>query len=510
MHQPTEEQQACINLDVEKLVVRAFAGTGKTSMLAGFARRRPDARMLYIVLNKPVQIEAQQRFKGTLVKPMTSHGLAFKYFGKLYHHKLVPNLKPYEVSAALGLESALGGAFSRNEALVLAWLVLETLNRFLHSPDMEILPRHAAPDFRRLPAAVQDGNLSDDDMREILAEGARQLWDLMRDTADSRVGMLHDGYLKLFQMSSPRLEEDYVLLDEAQDANPCTLDILLRQASPKVLVGDSHQGIYGWRGARNALNLALRQGGTGRHLTGSFRFGDAIAQVANAILSLKGETVPVRGLGGPDRIGTIPPGQPRAIISRSNAGVFASAAQALVKKKRYWFVGGVAGYRFDIIEDAHRLSRQRHGEIRDPFIRSFPSFAELKEYAEEVGDCEIRTRCRIVDQYGDAIPSILEKLKNNAGGACSPESAQAILSTGHKSKGLEFDNVQLGEDFVELCEIPKLDGLLLEEKRAVIAPMVEDINVLYVAATRARRMLQLNRDLELFLSRAGQRRQNSG
>ena len=499
MHPPTEEQEACISLDVQNLVVRAFAGTGKTSMLTGFARRRPDARMLYLVLNKAVQIEAQQRFQGTRVKPMTSHGLAFKYFGKLYLHKLVPNLKPYQVSEALGLEGSLGGVLSRNDALALAWLVLETLNRFLYSPDREILPGHAPPDYRRLPAIVQDGNLGDDELRAILAEGARQLWRRMRDSADTGVGMLHDGYLKLFQLSSPRLEEDYLLLDEAQDANPCVLDILLKQAVPKVLVGDSHQGIYAWRGARNALDLALRQGGTGRHLTGSFRFGGAIARVANGILSLKGETVPVRGLGGPDRVGKIPPGEPRAAISRSNAGVFSAAAQALLKKKRYWFVGGVAGYRFDIIEDAYLLSRRRHGEIRDPFIRSFAKFAELREYAEDVGDGEIRTRCRIIDQYGDAIPSILERLKNNAGAAGSMASAQIVLSTAHKSKGLEFDSVLLDEDFIELCAVPKLDGLSVEEKRAVILPIVEEINVLYVAATRARRTLQLNADLERYL-----------
>jgi len=507
MHPPTEEQEACINLDVENLVVRAFAGTGKTSMLTGFARRRPDARMLYIVLNKPVQIEAQQRFQGTRVKPMTSHGLAFKYFGKLYQHKLVPNLKPYQVSEVLGLENALGGTVSRNEALAFAWLVLETLNRFLYSPDPEILPRHAAPDYRRLSAIVQDGNLGDDELRTMLAEGARQLWQRMRDSADTGVGMLHDGYLKLFQLSSPKLEEDYLLLDEAQDANPCVLDILLQQTAPKVLVGDSHQGIYAWRGARNALNLAMRQGGTARHLTGSFRFGEAIAQVANGILSLKGETVPVRGLGGPDRVGKIPANETRALISRSNAGVFANAAQALVKKKRYWFVGGVAGYRFDIIEDAYLLSRRRHGEIRDPFIRSFAKFAELREYAEEVSDCEIRTRCRIVDQYGDAIPSILEKLKNNVGGAGSLDAAQSILSTGHKSKGLEFDNVALDEDFIELCRIPKLAGLSAEEKKAVLSPRIEDINVLYVAATRARRILQPNTDLEIYLSQPARQAQ---
>ncbi len=296
----TPEQEDCISLDVPNLVIKAFAGAGKTSTLIEFAKRRPRQRMLYIVLNKSVQLEAERKFQGTLVKPVTSHSLAFKYYGGQYQHKLVKNLRPNEVADALDLESELGGYSSRNDALGFAWLIQETLLRFLYSADTEILPSHASPNFKRLSVIRNDSNASDDDLRRVLAEMAKRLWEKMKDVNDSEVGILHDGYLKLFQLARPSTRQDYILLDEAQDSNPCVLDYMLAQDSNKVFVGDSHQAIYGWRGARNALSQAMRQGGTGRYLTGSFRFGNNIAAVANKILAVKGEKVPVRGLGCDD------------------------------------------------------------------------------------------------------------------------------------------------------------------------------------------------------------------
>jgi len=72
--------------------------------------------------------------------------------------------------------------------------------------------------------------------------------------------MLHDGYLKLYQLSNPVLQYDCILLDEAQDINPVTGEIIFSQSrafnfySKKtsiILVGDSHQQIYSFRGARD-------------------------------------------------------------------------------------------------------------------------------------------------------------------------------------------------------------------------------------------------------------------
>ena len=71
------------------------------------------------------------------------------------------------------------------------------------------------------------------------------------------------------------------------------LGILLRQRNTQVIyVGDAHQQIYAWRGAVNAMQqLPLPES----RLTTSFRFGESIAQNANAILGALNEKVPLLG-----------------------------------------------------------------------------------------------------------------------------------------------------------------------------------------------------------------------
>jgi superfamily I DNA/RNA helicase len=62
---------------------------------------------------------------------------------------------------------------------------------------------------------------------------------------------VHNGYLKRWALTNPDLsaEFDLVLLDEAQDLDPCTGGVVFAQPMPVVYVGDSHQHIYG-RGAK--------------------------------------------------------------------------------------------------------------------------------------------------------------------------------------------------------------------------------------------------------------------
>ncbi|MDH2406059.1 UvrD-helicase domain-containing protein [Bradyrhizobium sp. SSUT18] len=77
----------------------------------------------------------------------------------------------------------------------------------------------------------------------------------------------HDGYLKLWALSSHAIAADFILLDEAQDTNPVVLDVLRKQPAQMIYVGDKYQQIYEWRGAVNAMEKIetqadpLRRGG---------------------------------------------------------------------------------------------------------------------------------------------------------------------------------------------------------------------------------------------------------
>ncbi len=66
------------------------------------------------------------------------------------------------------------------------------------------------------------------------------------------------------------------------------------------------------------------------------------------------------------------------------------------------------------------------------------------------------------------------------------EQADLILSTGHKSKGLEWNNVEIIDDFLNIKQE------LEERVRITIAK--EELNLLYVAITRAKNSLSISKD----------------
>ena len=136
---------------------------------------------------------------------------------------------------------------------------------------------------------------------------------------------------------------------------------------------------------------------------------------------------------------------------------------------------------FQRILDAWYLYADLRKQMRDPYLLSFADFATMERLAEELDDMELKQLCRVVHRYGAQIPKLVRRIKANAIG--EPEHAQVCLSTGHKAKGLEFNQVKLAEDFPDLAQIP----------RAKLNP--EEVNVQYVAATRAVEVLQFNKAL---------------
>lgn len=58
----THEQQPAINSLARLIRLVAFAGTGKTTTLVGYAQAHPQQRILYLCYNKSVEITAKEKF----------------------------------------------------------------------------------------------------------------------------------------------------------------------------------------------------------------------------------------------------------------------------------------------------------------------------------------------------------------------------------------------------------------------------------------------------------------
>jgi F-box protein 18 (helicase) len=462
----TQEQRAIVESRSTFLKVNAFAGSGKTTTLGAYARARPARRMLYLAFNKSIQLEASRKFPSN-VKPVTSHALAFPKFGSRYSNsgKLTDRLRVNQVVDALGLKE-----YPEHFKLYVSDVCLKVLNRYIASDAAEIGIRHA--EGLIIP---ESGILASD-----IVSFTKKLWDRMCDPTDAGVGMVHDGYLKLYQISNPRLPFDTILFDEAQDANPVTAKIVESQDCEKVIVGDGHQSLYGFRGATNAMHRFAAT--ETLYLTRSFRFGQQIADVANYVLStFKGERRTIQGTSRTAQIGFFHPGYQHTVIARTNATLFEEAAAALAAKRNIHFVGGIAGYRIQDIMDAYHLWAKNVDRIENPYLRSFGEFDRMCDYAIAVDDKELKSLIHVVRKHSSKIPRMVERIRSGA--TEEPAIAHVMLTTAHKAKGLEWDKVRLADDFVKLVDD-------YGQPRKIDASEEEEINIVYVAATRAKTHLQ--------------------
>lgn len=466
----TQEQQEVIDSNESVLIVNAFAGTGKTSTLVGYAAARPEKKMLYLAFNTGIATEARARFPSN-VEARTSHSLAFAAVGYGYKNKLG---NPRAKDVVEFLETVMSLAQIGVDRYRFAQAALHRVLAFFASSSFESDIKGPAENVIEAGADVKLNP-------RMIIEAARLVWASMKSMEPNSLSMPHDGYLKLYQLSSPDLSRKYdvLLLDEAQDTNPAVMSIVARQKMGKVIVGDRHQNIYGFRGAVNAMN-----GFDGHRLalTTSFRFNQEIADKANLVLGVFcGETDHrIKGLGREG--GQI---KTHAYLSRTNAGLFNKAVELMRQGKRMHFVGGLWNYNFETIHDAYKL-RSRLGGIQDPFTRRFKSFDEFEEYAEAVKDKEILSRLKIVDKYHSAIPRLVREI---AEAEIEATKATYFLTTAHKAKGLEWDVVELNDDFPEMLinGRPRTRENCVHEDEEFLT--LDEANLIYVALTRGKKGL---------------------
>jgi F-box protein 18 (helicase) len=461
----TEEQQAVVHSPSEALKVVAFAGAGKTSTLRAYAQARPERRMLYLAFNNAIAREAAGKFTPN-VTCLTTHSLAFRAVGQAYRHKLANNVRANQAAQALGMNPGDSSGFGHaNQSL-------RALKHFLSTScaDLHEFADLVADERKHQPAAI---------------EGAARLWQAMCDPGNAVMPMLHDGYLKLYQLSAPRLDVDTILFDEAQDANPVTLAIVRQQSCAKVFVGDPHQQIYQFRYAENAMaDPSLTDE---LFLTESFRFGDEIAAAANRLLAVKRERNPVRGGR------RVPPSSTKACIARGNAALYRRAALLAQQGGNVCWVGGIDGYRLDLLHDIWLLKAGRRSEINDRFVARFEDFDALHGYAAAQDERDLKAWIRVIESHSrwQVIPEEIALVRSLS--VAQPEDAALALATAHKSKGLEFGSVELADDFpeAELANPVKYNReshpQFWDEQgfRGGILLPVEEINLRYVAITRA-------------------------
>lgn len=485
MNKPTDEQKLAVEqaLKGDSFKIMAYAGAGKTSTLRLIGNYAlANKKGIYLAFNKAIAEEAQTKFDRGNIECKTFHSLAFRGVPKWLTAKMknnrvwpdalvkiydLPHFKdaPIKEIKVKKNEKPCRDISARDVAV---WIE-NTVANFTKTNDPFITVEH----FKN-PDWLDDEN---NEYAKSLVDLAQKHWDdLITEGNSFKIG--HDVYLKYWAMNSPFIPANFILFDEAQDADPLILSVMAKQKHAQLIyVGDRHQQIYGWRGAVNAmqdLDMPCVR------LTQSFRFGENVAACANLILTrVLGETAPLIGFDIiKDQVSLSKLENPDAILCRTNGNAFAVAVAEIGKKRRVKLEMDTAAIK-KFIEACVKLQNKQNQD--HPDLDGFEYWSEVLTYIKEYPKADIAPMVNLMVNH-DPVMLI------HAANASSEKDYDVVVCTAHKSKGLEWDHVELSNDF----KFSILDG--------AIKISDDEARLIYVAMTRAKKTLDVSAIPELFIA----------
>lgn len=470
---PTQEQLDIIEAfkHTRVLKVNASAGSGKTSTLKMLA----DANVvpsIYLSFNRAIADEASSKFPRH-VSCRSQHQVAYAVFGKMLAHKLTRPKGNVYINVAGTVSEIVKyykiDDFQTSEDTVLArsvgTLVKETVQRYQYSKDTNLELHHISKkSIKEITKGIDESKVKD--LQYLVLRYANKVW---KDKVNPLSPVLaeHDTYLKLWQLSNPVLPYEIIYLDESQDTNPVIYDVVSKQTHCKIVyVGDKHQSIYAFRQAINAMEKIEAPE---KYLTKSFRFGQNIADVATFIINGQ---MDIKGAEWVDSHLLDHTPQQYAMLFRTNAGLIDQAVRLIAEGKRIRC--DIDTYKFEQqLKSAEALLFEDHKNVKDETVALYSKWADLLDALDE--HIELK---RVVDVVTSGRTKMylqaLSKLKKQQG------SYDILLVTAHKSKGMEWDNVVIADDF-DLQKVLDVGGKINEQ----------EVNLFYVACTRAKLGLKL-------------------
>ncbi|QKF59266.1 3'-5' exonuclease [Aliarcobacter lanthieri] len=440
----SEEQINIINIakklnENEILKINAFAGTGKTTTLNEISKNIYDKTFLYLAFNNDIVKDAKKKFKGNVV-PTTVNSLAYK-------NVIIPN--------GYNLAKQSFSAFYVGEILSIdfsdAYDVLRIYSMFCNSDYKTIDEIKSKYIPKRLDSF----------------EYAQILYDKIKN---KELECDHSFYLKEYELSNlaKKFNYDYILLDEAQDTNPVTLSIFNQLSGRKILVGDTHQTIYQFRDSVNAMETICSDYTC--YLSTTYRCNQKIVDYANIVLKkFKKENVElVSGILNQD-LTTI---NETAYITRTNSEII-KLIQKLDNFDCKKNLEDIFGLSLDIYKTFISDKKDDFKSKKYEFLNKFNYLKDLKEYAKKVDDVELTGAVRNAEMFKGYLFVLFNKAKTK-----QDTNSKNKLITAHKSKGLEYDEVKICEDFKnpENCDTS--------------SDFICESNLLYVAITRAKKNIE--------------------
>ena len=460
----------------DNFIVRARAGTGKTTTILTGTEHAPEKIIVVAAFNKRIAEELQRRITSYNVKAKTLHGMGYGILRRYW-----PQANVAEGRARVdGLTNEALRAVGEETRVPFA--VKRLIGR-LHTAGREALP-HAtrsgelvdlAESLDLIPDPQYMAQGFDVDFIESRALAAMEL--ATRQTAQIDFA---DMIFLPCRMGWHNPVVDFVLVDEAQDMTAAQLELARGVCRGRLaIVGDDRQAIYGFRGADTGSLDRLKEelSATEFGLTVTYRCGLAIVELAKQLVP-DFEAAPgnpdgqILELQAPQLIPEAQPGD--FILSRVNAPLAEIAMGLLRANKRVRIAGRDLGS--GLIALINRLAGDNE-DVND-FLRRLTEWKMTETQRLIDADREHRVgavedKAGVLAAFGmDAttVSDIRNKVQMLFTDDGLGDASVVTCSSIHRAKGLEADKVFI------LWDTLRRDSM-------------EEQNLEYVAVTRAKETL---------------------
>lgn len=260
------------------LIVRARAGTGKTTTILEGVQRAPERKILLAAFNKSIATELQAKLGQGGAEAKTLHGVGFRFVAKAWQGVQIDGNRAWKIAAQLVGEQ-------EDEEIIGAVAKLATLSQEVlpFDPTRDQMVRLAEAFDLTLDADFEDKGWTDERIASLalVLRDRKAQQDGTIDFADMLWLPLRHGWAKGWW--------DMVCVDEAQDMNAAQLELAMRcvrRGGRICVIGDDRQAIYQFRGADSGglerMRASLKAGELG--LTTTYRCPRTIVAEAAKIV----------------------------------------------------------------------------------------------------------------------------------------------------------------------------------------------------------------------------------
>lgn len=513
-HKPSIYQQGVYNFIKNRkgnAVVDAVAGSGKTTTLLNALKLIPsNKRVLFLAFNKSIAKELSQKVPNTSnIHVKTVHGFGFsclnKYFNcrieKDKYHRILNDVFSYHKEGDLDILKKYNfntsSMLSVNDMYVdLKELEIEPTGYFQRIIQLCDLGRMNLIDIRSKKGIDQLNEIAKNHSIEIQNGECFRAWHLIKigSSFKSEIDFTDMIYLPIKLKLYP-FKYDFVFIDECQDLNACQRTIMLGAVKPKtgrfIAVGDPSQAIYGFAGAdANSFKTLSSLPKTKKlPLSVCYRCGKNIIKEAQSIVPhLEAFEGAIDGSVEHNKdISHIKEGD--MVLCRQTYPLFRLCLILLSQNKAAKVMGTDIGA--SLIKNINDTKKKREDwTLENMFNRLYAELDKVlksimrKEDKTESEAKETKTyatakeKISVIEMLAVGLDSpleIIEKIKTIFNDDNKPS---ILLSTIHKSKGLEADRVFIIHPELMPSKYAELDWEIEQED-----------NLKYVAYTRAKSLL---------------------